>query len=109
MINSFPPFFINQTHLIATQRFVQQEVSHEVVSFQPKAEKYDNIVSQAHLAAGKMPSLPIPHSLLSLENPRLENRDSAQHSHFTEEKIETQKGEWTCLRSQDQWEPKAEA
>jgi hypothetical protein len=30
MINSFPPFFINQRHLTASQGFDQQEVSHKV-------------------------------------------------------------------------------
>lgn len=51
---------------------------------------------------------PYPHSLLSLEDPRLGNSDPAQHSHFTEKKTATQKGEWTCLRSQDQEDLKAE-
>lgn len=59
MINSFSPFFINQRHLTASQSFDQQEVSHEVISLQPKAKKYDNTVSQAHLATGKHPLLPI--------------------------------------------------
>lgn len=55
MINSFSPFFINQRHLTASQSFDQQEVSHEVISLQPKAQKYDNTINQAYLATGKCP------------------------------------------------------
>lgn len=45
MINSFPPFFINQRHLTASQSSDQQEISHKVISLQPKAKKYDNIAN----------------------------------------------------------------